>query len=75
MVKELCPRCKVDYFDTKGIKAKHPALSRRDNKTNICSSCGIEEAMFDLGLVAAKKSFDKHYIKQLTDNEMRWLND
>jgi hypothetical protein len=69
MVKELCPRCKVDYFDTKGIKAKHPALSRRDNKTNICSSCGVEEALFDF----SKSRND--ISKEEVEKEMRWLND
>ena len=35
-----CPRCKreIDHF---------PALSRRDNKTNICSNCGTAEALED----------------------------
>ena len=35
-----CPRCKKDY-------PEYPALSRKDNKTNICSSCGTEEALFN----------------------------
>jgi len=35
-----CPRCKKDYDD-------YPALSRLDNKTNICSKCGTEEALFN----------------------------
>jgi len=33
-----CPRCKLDYTG-------FPALSRLDNKTDICSSCGMEEAL------------------------------
>ena len=35
-----CPRCKemCDRF---------PALSRRDNETNICPDCGTAEAMED----------------------------
>lgn len=34
-----CPRC--------GIKrmTKYPALSRVDNKTGICSQCGVDEAL------------------------------
>lgn len=28
---------------------QYPALSRRDNKTEICSPCGQEEAMIDFG--------------------------
>jgi len=35
-----CPRC------TKEIKT-FPALSRRDNKTDICSDCGTTEALED----------------------------
>jgi predicted RNA-binding Zn-ribbon protein involved in translation (DUF1610 family) len=33
-----CPICK------KEIKG-YPALSRKDNKTEICSSCGVKEAL------------------------------
>jgi hypothetical protein len=39
----LCPRCKHDL-------GKIPAISRLDNKTNICSQCGQEEAMFDYSI-------------------------
>tara|TARA_R100001244_G_scaffold68747_1_gene56193 strand:- start:80 stop:253 length:174 start_codon:yes stop_codon:yes gene_type:complete len=35
-----CPRCKRMY---RGF----PALSRRDNKTEICSDCGTAEALSD----------------------------
>ena len=38
-----CPRCKKETTD-------FPALSRRDNKTEICSKCGTEEALIDLFL-------------------------
>jgi len=53
----LCPRCKVrtytpyggdiEYVD--GISSPFPALSRRDNKTYICSECGTREAFEDMG--------------------------
>lgn len=33
-----CPRCGQTVTD-------YPALSRTDNKTNICSQCGTDEAM------------------------------
>lgn len=36
----VCPRCHKDYDG-------HPAISRKDNTTEICSSCGTQEAMFD----------------------------
>jgi hypothetical protein len=35
-----CPMCLMDYKE-------YPALSRRDNKTEICSACGKQEAMID----------------------------
>ena len=35
-----CPRCKKEY-------SEFPALSRVDNKTDICSYCGVREAMAD----------------------------
>ena len=42
MVKEwICPKCKNKTKD-------FPALSRRDNKTKICSTCGSMEALNDL---------------------------
>lgn len=36
-----CPICREERDMT------YPALSRRDNKTEICSDCGIEEAILD----------------------------
>ena len=33
-----CPKCGKYY-------ASYPALSREDNKTKICSECGIAEAV------------------------------
>lgn len=42
-----CPRC---HKDTMAEIEVHNALSRRDNKTYICSACGTEEAMLDAGL-------------------------
>lgn len=35
-----CPMCGRVYTD-------HPALSRRDNKTEICPECGMKEAFAD----------------------------
>lgn len=37
---ETCPRCNESYTG-------YPALSRRDNVTDICSKCGEIEAMLD----------------------------
>jgi len=40
---KTCPRCKDDYTG-------YPAISRRDNKTEICSACGTSEAVFDFSI-------------------------
>lgn len=48
MKEKKCPRCK-------GPLGEIPALSRRDNKTDICSECGFKEAMED-----AQKIIDKY---------------
>lgn len=42
--KMICPRCKQNF---EGF----PALSRRDNKTNICTMCGHVEAFIDAGMM------------------------
>ncbi len=39
-----CPRCDAPY-------SGWPALSRRDNRTEVCSACGTEEALVNAGLV------------------------
>ena len=36
----ICPSCNKEYNEP-------PAISRRDNKTYICSNCGNREASFD----------------------------
>jgi hypothetical protein len=38
---KICPSCGKEYTDP-------PAISRRDNKTEICSKCGTLEAISDL---------------------------
>ena len=39
-----CPRCDLST-------TQYPALSRRDNRTDICSSCGVLEAYEDAGMI------------------------
>lgn len=36
-----CPKCKQYFSET-------PAISRRDNTTEICSYCGTKEALEDM---------------------------
>lgn len=38
MKSNKCPKCGREYNE-------HPALSREDNKTEICPACGMREAM------------------------------
>ncbi len=63
-----CPRCDTDYVGW-------PALSRRDNATDICPGCGTEEAMIDTNwirpgtreadiVLARDKRFREHVAKQ-----------
>lgn len=35
---KICPLCGTEYED-------YPAISRKDNKTEICPECGIKEAL------------------------------
>ena len=43
MKTNTCPKCGHTYQG-------YPALSRVDNRTEICPDCGIREAMEDAGL-------------------------
>ena len=38
---KICPKCKQKY-------SQPSAISRIDNKTNICLTCGIKEALIKL---------------------------
>jgi len=50
IIKPACPRC-LGYVPNNAWPGQYPgALSRTDNKTEICSSCGTEEAMLDFGM-------------------------
>lgn len=55
MATKYCPRCYTGQFTPyedniiPGESPPFPALSRRDNKTYICSNCGQLEAFEDMG--------------------------
>lgn len=45
-INTICPRCKASYIPNNLEPGAYPgALSRLDNETEICSSCGVEEAI------------------------------
>ena len=48
IVRKICPVCG-------GPLTAHPALSRRDNKTEVCPDCGIRQALSDFGMDEAKQ--------------------
>ncbi|MGN1043533.1 MAG: hypothetical protein ACI4PR_01855 [Acutalibacteraceae bacterium] len=45
---KICPHCRRAYHG-------HPAVSRKDNKTLICSDCGTREALESLGISQAEQ--------------------
>lgn len=47
--KRVCPRCSCTYTD-------FPALSRKDNKTEICPDCGLAEALADMMRILKKEN-------------------
>ena len=53
MEKRICPRCEKEYIEV-------PAISRKDNKTEICPQCGLAEA-----LLAMTGEQDKKWYKEL----------
>lgn len=44
----ICPACGGFIPNNKTPGAYPGALSRKDNKTEICSQCGVDEALFDI---------------------------
>ena len=46
IVPKICPRCQDNWIPTNEHPGQYPgALSRADNKTEICSDCGVAEAL------------------------------
>jgi len=48
---KFCPRCEEPMSQQLGRNA----ISRRDNQTEICSGCGLDEALEDSRLIAQYK--------------------
>lgn len=53
----LCPKCGENFIEGRG------ALSRRDNKTEICNDCGYKEAVEDV----KKNIINKRIIEDILD--------
>ena len=65
-----CLRCGRDYVN-------RPAMSRRDNKTDICPMCGTAEAMFDLQFAKVMvygTAVEQQAMDYLAVAERAWLN-
>jgi hypothetical protein len=45
--KPICPKCQGFIPNNETPGAYPGALSRRDNETEICSACGVAEALED----------------------------
>lgn len=61
-----CPTCDGYIPDNENIGKYSGALSRRDNKTEICSACGTREAIQDLisketGIPLDDEFFKSHF--------------
>lgn len=50
MTQPICPSCNGFIPNNETPGAYPGALSRRDNKTEICSACGVKEALEDFVL-------------------------
>jgi hypothetical protein len=54
-VPHICPRCADSWIPDNHHPAEYPgAISRSDNKTEICSACGVEEAMINFAGTACE---------------------
>ena len=58
--RKVCPICQREYTG-------YPAISRVDNKTQICSDCGVREAMAYMGVDPGETERVLDVIHQQTD--------
>lgn len=59
MVSKICPRCDYTAKLSDPFYKGYGAISRADNKTQICSNCGVEEGyeQFIYGEVTPKSAW------------------
>lgn len=62
-----CPRCNNKVIG-------HGSISRRDDKTKICSKCGISEALFDWKRSVAKENGKQLSIEEI-NSEKSWMEE
>lgn len=58
-VPKVCPRCEGWIPNNEQPGAYPGALSRLDNKTEICSACGTAEAMEDYAKAMTEEQADR----------------
>ena len=63
--KKKCPRCGA-------VITFYPAISRKDNKTEICSDCGVIEAIEEY--INHKNKLEKIQTS-VNENYIGWTND
>ncbi len=64
-----CLRCGIDYDG-------RSAISRRDNKTQICPGCGIAEKLFDVSanfIMRVGNAEERKALSCLVEAERAWL--
>jgi hypothetical protein len=58
-IPKICPRCNDNFIPNNLQPAAYPgAISRADDKTEICSDCGTEEALTQYGTGACEPVSD-----------------
>ena len=64
-VPNICPRCCDNWIPNNLQPGEYPgALSRTDNKTEICSACGTAEALQDFSEGGCTKKEDWGIIRK-----------
>lgn len=58
-----CPTCEGYIPNNENIGAYMGAISRRDNKTEVCSACGTREALEDYLGLDFKDDFIKNHFQ------------
>ena len=60
MKERFCPRCGESY-------TRPPAISRKDNRTEICPDCGVREALMQISLPEDRIEAVIRQLKEFSD--------